>query len=1224
MNRNDRHTKFLTGPWEVLHRLDIAAARALFERDLAENGETASTLRGLTIVAFMDVDHALELRTLSRLTRPDRIDLFSLALYEHVVVEMTEWEELPTTIRKLTEGMAASDSPELAYVGAAYATEQLSRNGQAPDPRSRTRLGRAPGLWLCGPFDNRNNISAYRQLPLERDRLDTLAYATGRNGCKAYWTWLDADAYGDFLHSIAVEDQSEAACLARAYFDLPGAMDVIITLGGSFSQRTYIDGVLVGEDVVPRNAIVRGGYRMRLEAGAHEIGLALGLEISPFQVGVLDSAYRAIPGLKWRRFGAPAPTAPENPRFVHPIFDGFLRMEAAGNPEPDAKFWKATVQNLNGYTKETQEQLSGPYERGELSWLETWPYYKALVYSQQDVKAAEILARLDEQSEAALVDFIAQNLAEQNWENKIRNFAAIAERFPGRFEFDQFAAYRPLLSGDRAGTIRELEELIRRYPNACIAHKTMADMYAALRDYPSALREIRAYAKSSQTAMRATDSELEYLLGMGDYQGVTRLLEDPYRGYPARPWTLPIWCLAMDRLGKDDRIGEVLAARATRYPYDLETLDLQWSRHNRRGEYDAARACLKRVHELKPTALAPYTNLDELHGGVSYDSLFGSVDPMAYWTDSPPPDRMGGNGFWRIIDRRQKLVLKSGLSVSDIHLVSYIDDETTASGFREMDSPVGANEAGSRLLTARRLRRGAPPVEGTVDEDKIVFRDLKPGDAVELRYRYWLSGSGDLWNHFWDSYGIGANYYQAHYEYAILSDRDDLRVATVGPVPPAETTSVAGFRRIRWQGHDVAAAARDMIMTPPFEEYKGVVHVSTVPNWTVVDNWYKSISEAVLARNPQADALAARLTAPCSTATDSVRALYDYTAIHIPYQAVDFNYSATVPRRPDDVITGSWGDCKDKAHLLIHLLRRNGFPAWPVLVSTSDNANYLPLPAPDFDHLIVCCLVDGDTLFLDPTNECAPLRGGLGSGSSGRPRLVVGWGATDTLPRLPVSPAASWWRDETVELRPLGGERFAFEHVSTDRNLGAGIIRAWWRGTPPENVAREIERMLNDGWQVTVAVDSARLDPVETTDSTFRTWTYGTVSLARQAVGATDVLDLPDWSFIGRERANALATVDRNGVPVDLDDLISRRTVRATIHLPESAGTPEIAAPVAIEDPLWTFRMKRSWDRGTRTLVIDGFFEIRAGYTPAEPLVELLNTQTNQFDQPLIVRRRGP
>jgi len=108
--------------------------------------------------------------------------------------------------------------------------------------------------------------------------------------------------------------------------------------------------------------------------------------------------------------------------------------------------------------------------------------------------------------------------------------------------------------------------------------------------------------------------------------------------------------------------------------------------------------------------------------------------------------------------------------------------------------------------------------------------------------------------------------------------------------------------------------------------------------------------------------------ARAATPLEKARLLFDFVKSEVRYVADFGRGHAFIPHSPRQVLEQKWGDCKDKAWLLVNLARGQGLRMHSVLVST-DVMPLVPEEYPGlFDH-VICALEDGGKLtFMDPTD----------------------------------------------------------------------------------------------------------------------------------------------------------------------------------------------------------------------------------------------------------------
>jgi len=153
--------------------------------------------------------------------------------------------------------------------------------------------------------------------------------------------------------------------------------------------------------------------------------------------------------------------------------------------------------------------------------------------------------------------------------------------------------------------------------------------------------------------------------------------------------------------------------------------------------------------------------------------------------------------------------------------------------------------------------------------------------------------------------------------------------------------------------------------------------------WDGVASWYQGLLSG-LATTPEVMAQARRLTEGRATTRAKVDALLSYASETVRYVAVEMGIGGFQPSPPSETLSRGWGDCKDKAFLLVSMLDAVGIEAHPALIlAARDRKIDRDLPSPgQFNHAIVAVPLDGQDLeveegdpvaggylFLDPTDD---------------------------------------------------------------------------------------------------------------------------------------------------------------------------------------------------------------------------------------------------------------
>jgi hypothetical protein len=185
---------------------------------------------------------------------------------------------------------------------------------------------------------------------------------------------------------------------------------------------------------------------------------------------------------------------------------------------------------------------------------------------------------------------------------------------------------------------------------------------------------------------------------------------------------------------------------------------------------------------------------------------------------------------------------------------------------------------------------------------------------------------------------------------------------------------------------------------PPFSSLAAVVFINYDPkgpaalqSWEEAGHSYHTLFDNGEKPETEIAAQVERLSSGESDVLPKIDALYTYVSRQIRYVAIEIGIGGYQPHLPADVYKNKYGDCKDKASLLISMLNKIGLRGYPALVGTRGDVEADPT-APTlatFDHMIVALPVPAglrpavekfpsydsrnQILWMDPTSEKDPL-----------------------------------------------------------------------------------------------------------------------------------------------------------------------------------------------------------------------------------------------------------
>ena len=213
------------------------------------------------------------------------------------------------------------------------------------------------------------------------------------------------------------------------------------------------------------------------------------------------------------------------------------------------------------------------------------------------------------------------------------------------------------------------------------------------------------------------------------------------------------------------------------------------------------------------------------------------------------------------------------------------------------------------------------------------------------------------------------------YEVHAPADHPLLRIAlrdeVAGTVAYSKQIETDGGLVYHWEIHNVPRMFDEPDM-PPYEMVLQRLFVSTMPDWQTVSKWYWNLSKSHLdATTPAMRQKVDTLTAGQTSEMDRIKSVFYFVSNKIRYMGLtpEKDRPGFEPHDVEITFDKQYGVCRDKAALLVAMLRQAGLNAYPVLISVGVKRDP-EVPDPDFNHAIVSVqLKPGEYILMDPTDE---------------------------------------------------------------------------------------------------------------------------------------------------------------------------------------------------------------------------------------------------------------
>ncbi len=787
-------------------------------------------------------------------------------------------------------------------------------------------------------------------------------------------------------------------------------------------------------------------------------------------------------------------------------------------------------------------------------------------------------------------------------------------RFPEHagFLYRRGAFYRERDRFDRA--IEDLERARELTPEARFATMSLAGVFEdrGWREHQCrVLEQATARWPDSGWAVRA----LGYCLQQRGYIDAAREWHERADGIePGHLWNLER--LALLARGRQDagamvRIADRMRALA---PWSVETLleaGDQYRFANRRAE---ARALYEEAVDRDPVWHAPRQRL----GFMAFEDG-DAASALSHWAAALARDPDNGALADRVDFLREaeddpdRLLMPGDEQIDEAlamevevdpgaHTVLLLDDEVTTvqqdGSARHRITQVslattttGRDEliqnrvpASARVLRAFSVdpagrRQEASSIRGGV----IRFRGLDVGSKVVLQYVYHSAPPQFLPNHYvgsWLFQGVHRQLGVARWVVQIPAGRE-LAMHVQGPIEHVRT---------REGDHDVhtftAAGVPPFVPEPnmpPVGDQIALVTISTLLEWGEYVEWERALLSEVFESNASLRERARELTEGATTTQERIDRIYRFVSQEIRYQQ---DYEDTIagvrPHSCPVVLERGYGDCKDKAVLMILLARELGIELrFAILRTTGAGEVRREVPNQQFNHAIVYVPAQegvAEGYFMDPTTDGLDM-GNLRADDQGATALVLdpdsGEWAFHDIPWQP--PEMTYYRCE-IAVSVTGEETATADTDCRIRGTVASMFRRAMRNEERATQVRQnVAHAMFAGASVTESETEHLDDIVEPIDMHM----VLDAASALQAHGSEHRMRVPAPFALG-----GLTRLERRRTPLHLGVLDSSRWA-VTFEAPAGGRITRVPEDFTIEHDC--FRVsRRSQLRGrTASVTVD-------------------------------------
>jgi cellulose synthase operon protein C len=564
--------------------------------------------------------------------------------------------------------------------------------------------------------------------------------------------------------------------------------------------------------------------------------------------------------------------------------------------------------------------------------------------------------------------------------------------------YDRVLAINP----DQVDALRGRVEL---YNEAGLRRTALATLESAVERNPQSVNLLNMYASQLRALGRATDaaevesryaglrfddrsylaSRIELAISRRNRTAAERWIERLLAADPDSQWALGTAARAYRSLGQTERAIATHQRALELAPEDVGTLRTLADLHAELGRRDEQLALLTRLLQIRPQDRDVREYLEHI------EKPKPRPDEAYAWTAKrflPLRAAAAAGQTQRTLrDLTVTTVFENGLS-SKFRQVIYqpLTDAAAAIG-RQYAFQYQADREIVQLRGARVYRKNGK-IDEAIESGESAANDpsismytsarnfyvqlprLEAGDVVELRYRLdEITPRNEFADYFGEIVHMGSTEPVQNAEYVLITPKSrNFHIEAQVPGLERELSVTSTQRTYRFLARRLAPIAPEPNM-PPWAEVLPFIHVSTYATWKDMGRWYWGLAKDQFDLDDETRKLARQIAHDKQTDLDKVKAVYGWVIKNTRYVALEFGIYGYKPRRCVQTVARGWGDCKDKATVIVTLLQELGIPSTIVILRTQMRGAFrgkIPSLAP-FDHAIV--YVPSLDLYLDGTAE---------------------------------------------------------------------------------------------------------------------------------------------------------------------------------------------------------------------------------------------------------------
>ncbi len=872
---------------------------------------------------------------------------------------------------------------------------KISRVGQEVK-----KLGMVTDWLLIGPFDNTGK-SGFKKVYLPEEEIDLQKIYTGKDSIQIKWFQPEKINLSGFINFDAfLYPHNWSVGYALTYVYSPKERAVIFKVGADDAVKVWLNDQVVIEQDLYRKAVIdqeivpvwlgEGWNKILVKVCEKEDSWGFYFRITDLEGELIedlefDTEFKEITEVEKVKL---TELTEEELKERVSLGDAlsYYKEEIVRNPENvKALLFSGVIFQKRGFVDEAVEKFEETISIDTENALAH--YFLGNAYQQKEkfdegLEEIKKTLKIDPGFIQALIKIGANYYEKGLYKEAIEEFKKALEMNPDFIDANLYLSWAYERKGWNLEARKKLEEIVQFNPFYALAQYSLGVSYERKGWLE---RAIQQYKKVLE--INYDDGLTRLRLGsiyfqLGKYEEGIVLYREILSWRPDDPSVYRNIADGYVRMGKEDQAIKVLEEANAIFPYNSSIYSQLGYLYHEEGKEEKAISLWRQALEISPGFL----HLRDYIDFISEKEEIVEVDARELIAKAPSAEEFPDASAAILLNEVKRVIHLDGTSSTTYHRIIKIFNKRGIEKFGEVF--ITYNTWGERITIkkARTFKLDGTEVEATsikdifplegyrlyshVSQKVISMPALEEGVIIE--YQYTL-----------DDYSrgfIGKNFQDTFY----LQDFEPIQSCRyVLTIPEGVEIKIVNFKTdikpeikkdeskmlYTWEAFNISQIIYESDM-PPFHNIAPRITVSSFSSWEEIASWYYDISREQSKADPDIKAKVAELIQNETTLEGKIRALYHYVITEIRYLGLEFGISGHMPHEASEIYKYKYGDCKDKATLLIAMLKEAGIEAYYVLLRTRYSGEIdLDLPSFQFDHAIAAVPLNGELMFLDGTAE---------------------------------------------------------------------------------------------------------------------------------------------------------------------------------------------------------------------------------------------------------------